>query len=71
MLLDREQIARDLNAGVIHTLFGIGLHLQSAAANAPDDGVRRVMEEAVEEIDLAITQLRQDVFRSRSAEARP
>jgi signal transduction histidine kinase len=62
-LVDREAIAMEVNAGAIHTLFGIGLHLQGAAANTSDPGARRLIEQAVADIDQAIAGVREHVFR--------
>jgi PAS domain S-box-containing protein len=66
LLADRELMAREVNAGVIHTLFGIGLHLQGAVENATEDGARKAMEQAVAQIDQAITEVRQHIFRHGS-----
>ncbi len=63
LLVDREAIAMEVNAVMIHTLFGIGLHLQGAAANTTDPRARKAMEQAVAELDQAITEVREHIFR--------
>ena len=65
LTVDRETIAMDVNAGVIHTLFGISLHLQSSAGTTFDQRARNVMEKAVEDIDEAISEVREHIFRHR------
>ena len=68
LIADRERIAVEANAGVIHTLFGIGLHLQAAVQDATGTS-RKAMERAIAEIDQAITEVREHVFRHRSGES--
>jgi PAS domain S-box-containing protein len=63
LVADREVIAMEANAGVMHTLFGIGLHLQAAAANTTDPRASRAMEMAIADIDLAIAEVREHIFR--------
>jgi signal transduction histidine kinase len=49
---------------VIHTLFGIGLHLQGASEGATGR-VKLAIDRAVADIDQAITEVRDLVFRHR------
>ena len=63
LMVDREVFAMKANAGVIHSLFGIGMHLQAAATNTTDPQASRAMEMAVAEIDLAIAEVREHIFR--------
>jgi len=63
LLVDREAVAMEANAGVIHTLFGIGLHLQGAMANTIEPGAKVAMQQAVTDIDEAITEMREHLFR--------
>jgi PAS domain S-box-containing protein len=66
---DRTRIARDLHDTVIQRLFGAGLRLQSAASVA-DDRVATRVNEAIDEIDTAIRELRSAIF-SLQDTARP
>ncbi|HLJ21141.1 MAG TPA: histidine kinase dimerization/phosphoacceptor domain-containing protein [Stellaceae bacterium] len=61
--VERERIARDLNRYVIHRLFGIGLKLQALAVSKPEPAISGPMDECVRELDLAISDLRELVFR--------
>jgi signal transduction histidine kinase len=59
---DRERIAKELHDGVIQSLFAVGMGLQGAAAMAKSDDAARRIENAVEEIDRAIRDLRNYIF---------
>jgi signal transduction histidine kinase len=59
---DRERIAKELHDGVIQSLFAVGMGLQGAAAMAKSDDAARRIENAVEEIDGAIRDLRNYIF---------
>lgn len=59
---EREQIAKELQEGVVHMLFGIGLELQSVAMNVSEDATVRRMEGLVTRLDRAISDLRVAVF---------
>ncbi len=59
---ERERIAQELHDGVIQSLFAVGMGLQGAAAMAGDEEMARRIENAVEEIDRAIRDLRNYIF---------
>ncbi len=58
---DRERIARDLHDKVIQRLFATGMSLQAAVRLPVEDLVGRV-ENAVDELDGIVTEIRQTVF---------
>jgi two-component system, NarL family, sensor histidine kinase DevS len=58
---ERERIARDLHDTVLQRLFGLGLELQATAIRLPGDVSDRI-ENAVDEIDLIIREIRTAVF---------
>ncbi|RYY45257.1 MAG: GAF domain-containing protein, partial [Actinomycetales bacterium] len=69
LLEDRTRIARDLHDHVIQHLFATGLNLQAAAAGADGPTAARIIDQ-VQEIDDAITQIRQSIFAiSRDSES--
>ena len=59
---DRERIARDLHDAIIQDLFAVGLVLQGLALKMDDARERHDLEEAVERLDSAITELRRFIF---------
>ena len=59
---DRERIARDLHDAIIQDLFAVGLVLQGLASRMDEARDRHDMEEAVERLDSAITELRRFIF---------
>ncbi len=59
---DRDRIARDMHDHVIQRLFATGLSLQSAARAATHPVVRARLEEAVDDIDAAIKEIRHAIF---------
>ncbi len=63
---ERERIARDLHDTVLQRLFGLGLELQAVAIRAQPEMSDRI-EEAVDEIDLIIREIRTAVFTLGSA----
>ncbi|MGZ6545751.1 MAG: GAF domain-containing sensor histidine kinase [Actinomycetota bacterium] len=62
VLDERERIAKELHDGVIQSLFAVGMGLQGAAALTEDDGIAGRIEDAVEDIDRAIRDLRNYIF---------
>jgi len=62
VLDERERIAKELHDGVIQSLFAVGMSLQGAAALAGDPGIASRIENAVEDIDRAIRDLRNYIF---------
>ena len=61
MLDDRDRIARDMHDHVIQRLFATGLSLQSASRLSAHPGIQPRIEEAVDEIDAAIKEIRQAI----------
>ena len=59
---DRERIARDLHDAIIQDLFAVGLVLQGIASRMEEACDRHDVEEAVERLDAAITELRRFIF---------
>jgi signal transduction histidine kinase len=59
---DRERIARDLHDTVIQRLFATGLSLQAAIPLARDDRLRERVEQAIEDLDDIISQVRTTIF---------
>jgi signal transduction histidine kinase len=62
VLEDRERIAKELHDGVIQSLFAVGMGLQGTAAMSGDPDLSRRIENAVEEVDRAIRDLRNYIF---------
>ena len=62
VLDERERIAKELHDGVIQSLFAVGMSLQGAAALTQDENMTARIESAVEDIDLAIRDLRNYIF---------
>jgi len=59
---DRERIARDLHDTVIQRLFATGLLLQGAARMATTPELTSRLEEAVDDLDTTIRQIRSTIF---------
>ncbi|MEP7034441.1 MAG: GAF domain-containing protein [Dermatophilaceae bacterium] len=62
MLEDRERIARDMHDLVIQRLFATGLSLQAAGRQADTPTIAARLNEAVDELDAAIKDIRQTIF---------
>lgn len=59
---DRERIGRELHDGVIQSLFAVGMHLQATAAVAGAAAISTRIESAIDELDIAIRDLRNYIF---------
>ncbi len=59
---ERERIARDLHDTVLQRLFGLGLELQALAIRGANPAITERLDEAVDEIDLIIREIRTAVF---------
>jgi signal transduction histidine kinase len=62
VLEERERIARELHDGIIQSLFAVGMGLQGAALVTSEERARKRIEEAVEELDRVIRDLRRYIF---------
>jgi signal transduction histidine kinase len=62
LLEERERIAKELHDGVVQSLFAVGMGLQGAAALARDAEIASRLENAVEDIDRTIADLRGYIF---------
>jgi signal transduction histidine kinase len=62
LLEDRDRIARDMHDHVIQRLFATGLSLQSTSRLAEHPSVRGRLDEAVDNLDAAIKDIRQTIF---------
>ncbi len=71
VLEDRERIARDMHDVVIQRLFATGLGLQSASRVAAHPYVQSRLAEAVDELDLAIKDIRRMIFALHQPECEP
>jgi signal transduction histidine kinase len=65
VLEERERIAKELHDGIVQSLFAVGMGLQGAAAFAHDPEIAARLENAVEDIDSTIRDLRNYIFRLR------
>jgi signal transduction histidine kinase len=59
---DRDRIARDLHDRVIQRLFATGLQLQSTLRRSPDPTVQRRIQQAVEDLDETVREIRTSIF---------
>jgi signal transduction histidine kinase len=59
---DRDRIARDLHDHVIQRLFATGLSLQSTVRRAGDPVVQQRIQQAVEELDQTVREIRTAIF---------
>jgi two-component system, NarL family, sensor histidine kinase DevS len=62
VLDERERIATELHDGVVQSLFAVGMALQGAAAIADDPAIGTRLENAVEDIDRVIRDIRNYIF---------
>lgn len=62
LLEDRDRIARDMHDHVIQRLFATGLSLQAASHLATHPVVRARVDDAVDELDRAIKDIRHAIF---------
>jgi signal transduction histidine kinase len=62
VLEERERIAKELHDRVVQSLFAVGMGLQGAIAMAHDPEIQARIENAVEDIDRAIRDLRNYIF---------
>lgn len=69
LLQDRDRIARDMHDLVIQRLFATGLSLQAASRLATHPTVRSRIDEAVEDLDRAIKDIRAAIFELNQLEA--
>lgn len=68
VLEDRGRIARDLHDHVIQQLFGTGLELQSVAGSMPEGTLSDRVMQSVNNLDMAIAQIRTVIFALSSPE---
>ncbi len=61
-LEERERIAEELHDGVVQSLFAVGMSLQGASAMSQDPEVETRLQNAVDDIDRAIRDLRNYIF---------
>jgi signal transduction histidine kinase len=61
-LEDRERIDRELHDGTIQSLFTVGLGLQATSSLVSEPGAVRRIDEAVQELDRVIRDLRNYIF---------
>lgn len=62
LVTERERIARELHKFTVYRLFGIGLTLQALSLKGGDPAVSVHLNECVQKLDLAISELRGLVF---------
>jgi signal transduction histidine kinase len=62
VLADRERIARDLHDVVIQRLFATGLGLQALTRRTTRDDVRQRLDQAIDELDSTILDIRTAIF---------
>ena len=62
VLEERERIAKELHDGVIQALFAVGMGLQGVAASTTDPAVVQRLENAADDIDRTIRDLRNYIF---------
>ena len=62
LMEERERIAKELHDGIIQSLFAVGMGLQGTALMARSPDVTGRIEDAVEELDKVIRDLRNYIF---------
>ncbi len=62
LMEERERIAKELHDGIIQSLFAVGMGLQGTAVMARSPDVTGRIEDAVEELDKVIRDLRNYIF---------
>jgi signal transduction histidine kinase len=62
LVVECEQLAKDLHERVVHSLFGVGLELDQIARGIAEEGTARRMESCVDRLDSAIADLRASTF---------
>jgi signal transduction histidine kinase len=62
VLDDRDRIARDLHDRVIQRIFAVGLNLQEAARVGDLEAIAEQVNEAVDELDTTITDIRTAIY---------
>jgi signal transduction histidine kinase len=65
---DRERIARDLHDTVIQRLFATGLSLQGAVRLSDSPQVAARIQQAVDELDLVVREVRSSIFELQAAQ---
>ncbi|GAB3659720.1 two-component system sensor histidine kinase [Nocardioides korecus] len=68
VLKDRDRIGRDLHDLVIQRLFAVGLSLQGAARLSESPALTRRVEQAVDDLDATIKDIRRTIFELGTAE---
>ncbi len=65
---EREEIGRSLQHETIHALFAVGLRLQSLASGTTEERTQAILDEAINELDLSISELRRLILSVRRSE---
>jgi signal transduction histidine kinase len=65
---DRDRIARDLHDHVIQRLFAVGLKLQGTLRRTDEGPARDRVEQAVDELDRTVREIRTTIFDLQTAE---
>jgi PAS domain S-box-containing protein len=71
LLEDRERIARDLHDLVIQRLFAAGMALQATRGMTDDADVVKRIDDAVDQLDETIREIRTVIFELQSEQSRP
>lgn len=62
VMLDRERIAKELHDGAIQSLFAVGMGLEATAAMTDNNDVVQRVDQASQEVDRVIRDLRNYIF---------